>query len=71
MNPIRHHRNKVILIGLIVLNLFIQIYVHFKGMDLVTQCSYFSLNVLWIYLVAKWNEVLIRSIDEMMEDGEY
>ena len=71
MNPIRLHRNKVILIGLIVLNLFLQIYVHFKGMDLVTQCSYFSLNVLWIYLVAKWNEVLIRSIDEMMEDGEY
>jgi hypothetical protein len=71
MNPIRLHRNKVILLGLIVLNLFIQIYVHFKGMDLVTQCSYFSLNVLWIYLVVKWNEVLIRSIDEMTEDGEY
>ena len=71
MNPIRHHRNKVILIGLIVLNLSVLIYVHVKGMDLVTQCSYFSLNVLWIYLVAKWNEALIRSIDQMMEESEY
>jgi hypothetical protein len=71
MNILRFRRNVIIIMGMIVLNICTQIYVQVKGLDLIVVCSYFSLNVIWIYLVYFGLKEIIDAIDKHLEDNSF
>ena len=69
MNLIRYRRNLIIIIGMILMNIVMQIYVGYKGMDAVTIGSYFSANMIWIDTMRRFCEPLVKIVDEMIKNN--
>ena len=71
MNILRLLRNLIIIIGMILLNICTQVFVHVKGVDLIVVCSYFSLNTIWVYLIYFGMKEPIDAIDKHLEDKSF
>ena len=71
MNLVRHRRNIAIILGLIIMNIGLRIFIYFKGLDVVVFCSYLSLNLIWIDVMRRRTEEMIKGVDKMIEDDMF
>jgi hypothetical protein len=71
MNMIKFRRNCVIIIGMVILNILFQIYMHYKGVDMITIISYVLINVIWSEFVKLKTRDLVRMVEEEIEKGDF